>query len=51
MHELPRSGEIWVSCGIGQRAYYAARMLMQHGFRARVLSGGFQTYEALYPTP
>ncbi len=51
MHELPRSGEIWVSCGIGQRAYYAVRILVQHGFRASVLSGGFQTYEALYPIP
>jgi NADPH-dependent 2,4-dienoyl-CoA reductase/sulfur reductase-like enzyme/rhodanese-related sulfurtransferase len=41
--ELPRDREIWVHCGVGQRSYYAARILKQHGFRARNLSGGFQT--------
>jgi len=49
MQELPRSGEIWVNCGIGQRSYYACRILTQHGFHARNLSGGFQTYRALCP--
>ena len=51
LHELPPASEIWVNCGIGQRAYYACRLLTQHGFRARNLSGGFQTYGALYPAP
>ena len=51
MHELPRSGEIWLNCEIGQRAYYACRLLAQHGFRARILSGGLATYAALYPVP
>ncbi|MDE3148022.1 MAG: FAD-dependent oxidoreductase, partial [Acidobacteriota bacterium] len=27
LSELPRDREIWVSCGIGQRAYYACRIL------------------------
>ena len=49
MSELPRDREIWVSCGIGQRAYYACRMLTQHAFRARNLSGGYQTYRVMYP--
>jgi NADPH-dependent 2,4-dienoyl-CoA reductase/sulfur reductase-like enzyme/rhodanese-related sulfurtransferase len=49
MSELPQSEEIWVSCGIGQRAYYACRILTQHGFHARNLSGGYSTYRVLYP--
>ncbi len=47
--ELPRSREIWVTCQVGQRAYYACRILEQHGFRARNLSGGYNTYRVLYP--
>jgi rhodanese-related sulfurtransferase len=38
--ELPRDREILVICRSGQRAYYATRMLLQKGFRARTLSGG-----------
>jgi rhodanese-related sulfurtransferase len=45
--ELPREREIWISCGVGQRAYYATRFLLQHGYRARNLSGGYTTYQAL----
>jgi NADPH-dependent 2,4-dienoyl-CoA reductase/sulfur reductase-like enzyme/rhodanese-related sulfurtransferase len=49
IHELPRDREIWVNCGVGQRAYYACRLLDQHGYRARNLSGGYQTYQARTP--
>ena len=38
--ELPRDQEILVICRSGQRAYYATRLLLQHGFKARTLSGG-----------
>jgi NADPH-dependent 2,4-dienoyl-CoA reductase/sulfur reductase-like enzyme/rhodanese-related sulfurtransferase len=38
--ELPRDREILVVCRSGQRAYYATRVLLQNGFRARDLSGG-----------
>ncbi len=38
--------EIWLICEAGQRAYYAVRVLMQHGLKVRVLSGGMQTYRA-----
>jgi NADPH-dependent 2,4-dienoyl-CoA reductase/sulfur reductase-like enzyme/rhodanese-related sulfurtransferase len=44
--ELPTNREIWISCGVGQRAYYATRFLAQHGYRARNLSGGYATYTA-----
>jgi NADPH-dependent 2,4-dienoyl-CoA reductase/sulfur reductase-like enzyme/rhodanese-related sulfurtransferase len=50
LHELPQDREIWVTCKVGQRAYYACRILAQHGFHARNLSGGYSTYEAIYPT-
>jgi rhodanese-related sulfurtransferase len=38
--ELPRDKEILVICRSGQRAYYATRILLQNGFKARNLSGG-----------
>ena len=49
MAELPRDREIWVSCGVGQRAYYACRILTQNGFTARNLSGGYSTWKMLRP--
>ncbi|WP_428659025.1 FAD-dependent oxidoreductase [Reyranella sp.] len=38
--ELPRDREIQVICRSGQRAYVAASMLLQNGFKARTISGG-----------
>ena len=49
MDELPRDRQIWINCGVGQRAYYACRLLSQNGFRVSNLSGGYQTYRAWYP--
>ncbi|MHC4177119.1 MAG: FAD-dependent oxidoreductase [Planctomycetota bacterium] len=43
--ELPRDREIWVHCGVGQRSYYASRILKQNGFNVRNLSGGMKTYK------
>ncbi len=40
LDELPRDREILVICRSGARAYYATRMLLQKGFRARTLAGG-----------
>jgi len=45
--ELPRDRPIALCCGVGQRAYYATRFLLQHGYRAANLSGGYTTYKAL----
>jgi NADPH-dependent 2,4-dienoyl-CoA reductase/sulfur reductase-like enzyme/rhodanese-related sulfurtransferase len=42
--ELPRHKQIRLYCGVGQRAYYATRLLKQHGFCVKNLSGGYQTY-------
>jgi len=40
LSELPRDREILVICRSGQRAYYATRILLQNGFKARNISGG-----------
>ena len=40
INELPRDREIHVICRSGQRAYYATRILLQNGFKARTISGG-----------
>ena len=47
--ELPTTNrEIWINCGVGQRAYYACRILAQHGWRARNLSGGYSTFRMFH---
>jgi NADPH-dependent 2,4-dienoyl-CoA reductase/sulfur reductase-like enzyme/rhodanese-related sulfurtransferase len=38
--ELPRDKEINVLCRSAQRAYYATRILLQNGYKARNISGG-----------
>lgn len=45
--ELNSDREVWLVCGVGQRAYYALRLLLQSGYPAKVLSGGMQTYKAI----
>jgi NADPH-dependent 2,4-dienoyl-CoA reductase/sulfur reductase-like enzyme/rhodanese-related sulfurtransferase len=47
--ELPKDRELWLYCGVGQRAYYAARALLQNGFKARNLPGGIRTYGHFNP--
>ena len=43
--ELPRDREIWVHCVVGQTSYNAVRLLEQHGFKVRNLSGGITSYK------
>lgn len=43
--ELPREKEILISCQVGLRGHVAYRMLVQHGFQARNLSGGYRTFQ------
>ena len=44
LEQLPRDKELLVYCQVGLRGYLAARLLAQHGFRVRNLSGGFRRY-------
>lgn len=46
--ELHSDQEVWLVCGVGQRAYYALRLLLQSGHCAKVLSGGMKTYHTKY---
>jgi peroxiredoxin family protein/TusA-related sulfurtransferase/rhodanese-related sulfurtransferase len=46
MNELDKSKEIWVYCQVGQRGYYAERLLKQHGFNVKNVTGGFKVYLA-----
>lgn len=45
IHELPKDKEILIGCQSGLRGHVAYRMLVQQGFRARNLSGGYKTYQ------
>ncbi|WP_044303593.1 FAD-dependent oxidoreductase [Rhodopirellula sallentina] len=45
LEEVPRDRDVAVYCKVGQRGYMATRLLMQKGFRAKNLSGGFTTYQ------
>jgi rhodanese-related sulfurtransferase len=47
--ELPRERPIVAYCQVGQRGYLATRILVQAGFAARNLSGGYRTYELWKP--
>ena len=42
--ELPRDRRILCYCQVGQRGYYATRILLQHGFDTANLGGGYKTY-------
>ncbi len=44
--ELPRDKEILVFCQVGLRGHVAYRMLVNRGFSARNLTGGYKTYLA-----
>lgn len=47
--ELPRDREIVVTCQSGQRSYFACRILQQHGFQVRNLTGSYRTWLAARP--
>ena len=52
MNELDPEKRIIVLCGIGVRAYTAARILDQDGFKnTEVYPGGVRLYQANYPEP
>jgi len=42
--ELDRNRQVLVYCAVGQRSYYASRLLLQHGIQAKNISGGFSCY-------
>ena len=46
LHELDKSKEIFVYCQVGLRGYLATRILVENGFTAKNLSGGYKTWSA-----
>ncbi len=44
INEIPKDRRILIYCQVGQRGYFASRILAQHGFDVYNLSGGFKTY-------
>jgi NADPH-dependent 2,4-dienoyl-CoA reductase/sulfur reductase-like enzyme/rhodanese-related sulfurtransferase len=49
MNELDQSKPVHVYCAVGQRGYYGTRLLLQHGFDARNVSGGMTLFKSLFP--
>ncbi|MCD9547881.1 CoA-disulfide reductase [Photobacterium carnosum] len=45
MHELPKDKEIVIYCQVGLRGNVAYRQLVNNGFKARNLIGGYRTYQ------
>lgn len=48
LNELPRDRPIATYCQVGQRGYLATRILMQSGFAAANIGGGYKTYQLFY---
>ena len=46
LNQLSRDKEYLAYCQVGLRGYLACRILTQHGFKCRNLSGGYETYKA-----
>lgn len=44
LSELPKDRPIMVFCAVGLRGYVAYRMLKQHGFNVKNLTGGYTSY-------
>lgn len=47
LDELPKGKEIYVTCQVGLRGNIASRILLQNGYRAYNLSGGFKLYQLM----
>jgi len=44
LDEIDGSKEIWVYCQVGLRGYTASRILVQHGFNVKNMTGGYKSY-------
>jgi rhodanese-related sulfurtransferase len=46
LDEMPKDREIWAYCLVGQRSYFATRLMSQHGFNTKSISGGYRTFRS-----
>lgn len=44
LKKLDKNKEIWVFCAVGLRGYIASRILKQHGYAAKNISGGYRIF-------
>lgn len=51
LSEIPARTPVWLFCAVGLRGYLAQRILLQHGFDAKNLSGGYKLYRAAVAPP
>lgn len=49
LSEIPANREIAAYCQVGQRGYLATRILLQSGFSAVNVSGGYKAYRLFHP--
>lgn len=49
LDELPRDRKIAAYCQVGQRGYLATRIMMQNGYSAENIGGGYTTYMLFHP--
>jgi rhodanese-related sulfurtransferase len=49
LSELPHDRKIAAYCQVGQRGYLATRILIQAGFSADNIGGGYTTYKLFHP--
>jgi NADPH-dependent 2,4-dienoyl-CoA reductase/sulfur reductase-like enzyme/peroxiredoxin family protein/rhodanese-related sulfurtransferase/TusA-related sulfurtransferase len=49
--EVPRDKPVVTYCGVGQRAYYATRILRHHGFDAKNMTGGIVSWKLMDYSP
>lgn len=47
--ELPTELPIAVYCNVGQRSYYASRVLRQYGLKLHNIAGGLDTFNLVHP--
>jgi len=50
LNELPRARQIAAYCQVGKRGYLATRILLQAGFSAANVGGGYKTYKLFQPS-
>ncbi|MFD0772137.1 CoA-disulfide reductase [Bacillus sp. CGMCC 1.60114] len=50
LHEIPTNQEIYITCQLGMRGYVAARILMENGYAAKNVDGGFKLYATALPS-
>ena len=51
LQEIPRDREVAAYCQVGQRGYLATRILLQAGFSASNIGGGYKTFLLFHPKP